>query len=96
VIYKPHPEELRDPPYFKTPIPVSNPQIWNTHKEIWAQNEIMLILDVWWFKNPTPVELRDPPYFKTPIPVSNPQIWNTHKEIWAQNEIMLILDVGWF
>jgi hypothetical protein len=36
----------------------------NTHKEIWDQNEIVLILDVWWFNNPAPVELRDPPAWK--------------------------------
>ena len=56
----------------------------------------MLILDVWWFKNPAPVELWGPPYFKTPIPPSNPQILNTYREIFIQNEIMLILDVWWF
>jgi hypothetical protein len=39
--------ELRGLPRFKTPIPHSNPQILNTHKEIWVRNEIRLILDVW-------------------------------------------------
>jgi hypothetical protein len=53
--------ELRGPPCLKTPIPHSNPQILNTHKEIWGQNEIGLILDVWWFNNPASVDLRDPP-----------------------------------
>jgi hypothetical protein len=38
--------ELRDPPRLRTPIPHSNPQISNTHKEIWVQNELVLILDV--------------------------------------------------
>jgi hypothetical protein len=77
----------------KTPIPPSNPQILNTHKEIWDQNEVGLILDVWGINNPTPVEFRGPPHLKTPIPHSNPQILNTHKENWNQNEVGLILDV---
>ncbi len=34
-------------PHFKIPSPPSNPQILNTHKEISAQNEMMLNLDVW-------------------------------------------------
>jgi hypothetical protein len=38
--------ELRDPPHLKTPIPHSNPQILNTHKEILINNKIALILDV--------------------------------------------------
>jgi hypothetical protein len=80
----------------ETPIPPSNPQILKTHIEFWDQNEIGLILDVWWFKNPTLVELRDSPHLETPIPPSNPQILNTHKEIWDQNEVGLILDVWWF
>jgi hypothetical protein len=29
-----------------TPIPPSNPQILNTHKQIFIQNEFILILDV--------------------------------------------------
>jgi hypothetical protein len=62
------------PPCLKTPIPPSNPRILNTHNEIWDQNEIALILDVWWFNNPGPVELRDLPRLKTPIPPSNPRI----------------------
>jgi hypothetical protein len=82
--------ELRGPPRLKTPIPPSNPQILNTHKEIWDQNEIGLILDVWWFNNPALVELRGSPRLKIPIPPSNPQILNNHKEIWDQNEIGLI------
>ena len=40
--------------YFKIPSPPSNLQILNTHKEISAQNEIMLDLDVWWFRIPAP------------------------------------------
>ena len=79
-----------------SPIPPSKLQILNTHKEIWDQNEILLILDDWWFDNPALVELKGPPHFKIPIPPSNPQILNTHREIWDQNEIMLILDVWWF
>jgi hypothetical protein len=31
----------------RTPIPPSNSQILKTHKEIWIQNELLLILDVW-------------------------------------------------
>jgi hypothetical protein len=73
--------ELRGPPRLRTPIPPSNPQISNTHKKISIKNELVLILDVWWFKNPAPVELRGPPYFRIPIPPSNPQILNTHKEM---------------
>jgi hypothetical protein len=38
--------ELRGLPRFKTPIPHSNPQILNTHKEILINNKIILILDV--------------------------------------------------
>jgi hypothetical protein len=73
--------ELRDSARLKTPIPPSNPRILNTHKEIWDQNEIGLILEVWWFNNPTLVELRGSPRLETPIPPSNPQILNTHKKI---------------
>ena len=79
-------------PCFKIPIPPLNPQIVNTYTEIWDQNEIMLILDVWWFNNPAQVELRDPSYVKTP----SLQILNTPIESWDQNEIVLILDVWWF
>jgi hypothetical protein len=39
--------DFRDSLYLKTPIPPSNPQSLNTHKEIWDQKEIGLILDVW-------------------------------------------------
>jgi hypothetical protein len=60
----PAPVELRDSLRLKTPIPPSNPQILNTHKEIWDQNEIGLILDVGWFNIPAPVELRGPPAWK--------------------------------
>jgi hypothetical protein len=88
--------ELRDLPPLQTSIPPSNPQILNTLKEIWDQDEIGLILDVWWFNIPAPVELRGPPRLKTPIPPSNPQILNTYEEIWDQNEVGLILDVWWF
>jgi hypothetical protein len=73
--------ELRGPPRLKTPIPPSDPQILNTHKEIFFQIEFILILDVWWFNNPAPVELRGPPRLKTPIPPWNPQILDTYKEI---------------
>jgi hypothetical protein len=52
------------PPSLKTPIPHSNPLILNTHKEIWGQNEVGLILDVWWFNIPTSMELRGPPAWK--------------------------------
>jgi hypothetical protein len=69
------------PPCLKTPIPPSNPLILNTHKEIWDQNKVGLILDVRWFNNPAPVELRGFPCLETPIPPSNPQILNTHEEI---------------
>jgi hypothetical protein len=48
-------------PRFETPIPPSNPQILNTHNESWDQNEIGIILDVWWFNNPALVELRGSP-----------------------------------
>jgi hypothetical protein len=81
------------PPRLKTPIPPSNPLILNTHKEIWDQNEIGLILDVWWSNIPASVELRGSPCLKTPIPPSNSQILNTYEEIVDQNEIGLILDV---
>jgi hypothetical protein len=73
--------ELRDPPRLKPPIPPSNPLILHTHKEICDQNEVGLILDVWWFNNPVPMELRGSPRLETPIPPSNPQILNTYKEI---------------
>jgi hypothetical protein len=56
--------DLTGPPQFKTPIPHPNPQIKKTHKRIWVQNEIRLILDVWWFNNPALVELKDPPAWK--------------------------------
>jgi hypothetical protein len=85
--------ELRGPPRLKTPIPPSNPQILNTHKEILIQIEFILILDVWQFNNPALMELRGPPRLRTPIPPSNPQILNTHKEILIQIEFILILDV---
>jgi hypothetical protein len=52
--------ELRDPPRLGTPIPPSNPWILNTHKEIFIQNNLTLILDVWWFNHPALVELRGP------------------------------------
>jgi hypothetical protein len=39
--------DLTGPPRFKTPIPHPNPRIKKTHKGIWVQNEIRLILDVW-------------------------------------------------
>jgi hypothetical protein len=39
--------ELRSLLGLRTPIPPSNPQISNTHKKIWVQNELVLILDVW-------------------------------------------------
>jgi hypothetical protein len=85
--------ELRSSPRLETLIPPSNPQILNIHKEIWDQNEIGLILDIWRFNIPAPMELRDPRCLKTPIPPSNPQILNIHKEIWDQNEVRQILDV---
>jgi hypothetical protein len=88
--------ELRGPPWLRTPIPPSNPQSLNTHKDIFIQIKFMLILDVWWFNNPAPVELRGPPRLKIPIPPSNFQILNTYKEILIKNAIGLILDVGWF
>jgi hypothetical protein len=31
----------------KTPIPPSNPQVLNTHKEILINNEIRIFLDIW-------------------------------------------------
>jgi hypothetical protein len=88
--------ELRDPPCLETPIPPSNPQILNTHKEIFIQIELTLILDVSWFNNPASVELRGPPCLGTPIPPSNPRSSYTHKEFLVQNEIGLFLDVWWF
>ena len=45
-------------------IPPWNPQILNTHKEIWPQIKIMLILDVSWFKNPRPVTENPNPTLK--------------------------------
>jgi hypothetical protein len=39
--------ELRGPLRLKTPIPHTNPQNLNTHKEILINNEIRLFLDVW-------------------------------------------------
>jgi hypothetical protein len=39
--------ELRGFPRLETPIPPSNPRILRIHKEIWDQNEVGLILDVW-------------------------------------------------
>jgi hypothetical protein len=57
----PAPVELRGPPHLRTPIPPSNSQILNTHKEIFIQIKFILILDVWGFNNPAPVELRGPP-----------------------------------
>jgi hypothetical protein len=88
--------ELRDPSRLKTPIPPSNPRILRTHNEIWNQNKVRLILDVWWFNIPGPVELSGPPCLETPIPPSYPQILNNHKEIYDHNEVGLILDVWWF
>ena len=38
-------------PYFKIPIPPSNPQILNTHKQILIHIEFILILDVGWFES---------------------------------------------
>jgi hypothetical protein len=58
--------ELRGPLRLKTPIPPSNPQILNTHKEIWDQNELVVILDVWWFNIPTLMEWRGPPPLENP------------------------------
>jgi hypothetical protein len=63
---------------------------------MWDQNEVWVILDVWWFNIPAPVEWRGPPRLKTPIQHSNPRILRTHNEIWDQNEVGLILDVWWF
>ena len=37
-------------PELKIPLPPWKPQILNDHEEMWPQDEIMLILDVWWFK----------------------------------------------
>jgi hypothetical protein len=65
--------ELRGSPRLKTPIPPSNPQILNTHKEIWDQIEIKLILDVWWFNIPAPVELRGPPAWKPQFHIQTPE-----------------------
>jgi hypothetical protein len=39
--------ELRGPPCLGTRIPPSNPQMLNTLKQIFIQNEFILILDVW-------------------------------------------------
>jgi hypothetical protein len=60
------------PHEMETWIPLSNPWILNTHKEIFIQIEFTLILDVWWFNNSTLMELRGPPSFGTPIPPSKP------------------------
>jgi hypothetical protein len=84
--------KLRGPPRLRTPIPPSNSQILNTHKEIFIQIKYILILDVWWFNNPAPVELRGPPRLRIPIPPSNSQILNTHKEIFIQIKFIVILD----
>jgi hypothetical protein len=47
VISQPHPGGIKGFPRFKTPIPPSNPQVLNTHKEILINNKIRLFLDVW-------------------------------------------------
>ena len=96
MIWQPSPGGIKGPPRFKIPIPPSNPQILNTYKETWDQNEIMLILDVWWFDNPAPVELKGLPTSKPKFRLETCKILNTHKEILVQNEIMLILDIWWF
>jgi hypothetical protein len=41
------PVELRGRPCLGTPIPPSSPQSLNTLKQIFIQNEFILILDVW-------------------------------------------------
>jgi hypothetical protein len=64
---------MKGVPHSKTPIPHSNPQILNTHTEIWDQNEIGLILDVWWFNIPAPVELRGPPTWKPQFRIQIPE-----------------------
>jgi hypothetical protein len=48
--------ELKGPPRLGTPIPPLNPRILNTYKHIFIQNDLTLILDVWWFNNPAPVD----------------------------------------
>jgi hypothetical protein len=77
----PHPVELRGPPRLKIPIPPSNPQILNTHKEIWDQNELRLILDVWWLNNPAPVELRGPPALKHHFRIQTPKFYEPRTKI---------------
>jgi hypothetical protein len=88
--------ELRGPPHLRTPIPPSNSQILNTHKEIFIRIKFILILEVWWFNNPALVELRGPLRLKILIPPWNFQILNTYKEDLIKNATGLILDVGWF
>ena len=83
-------------PHAQGPIPPSNPRIFNTHKQIFIQNEFILILDVWWFNNPALVELRGPPCLGTLVPPSNPRILNIHKQIFIQIKFILILDIWWF
>jgi hypothetical protein len=56
--------ELRGSPRLKTPIPPSNPQILNIHKEVLINNKIRVFLYVRWFHNPALVELRDSPASK--------------------------------
>jgi hypothetical protein len=79
--------ELWGPLRIETPIPPSNPRILNTHKEIWDQNEIGLILDVWWFNIPAPMELKGPPRLKTPIPHSNPRILKPTKKFGTKTKL---------
>jgi hypothetical protein len=79
--------ELRDPTRFKTPIPHSNPQILNTHKEILINNEIILFLDIWWFINPAPVDLSGPPRFKTPIPIQTLKLKKPTKEFGSKTKL---------
>jgi hypothetical protein len=43
--------ELRGPPCLGTQVPPSNPRILNTYKQIFIQNEFILILDVGWFES---------------------------------------------
>ena len=71
--------DSKTPPLTKIPIPPSNLQILNNHLEIWVQNEIMQILDVWWFKNLAPLQNPNstfkPTNFKQPLRKLGPK-WN--------------------
>jgi hypothetical protein len=74
--------ELRGPPHLETPIPPSNPQILNTYKQIFIQNDLTLILDVWWFESWYIPQALEIPIFA----------WrNTPTKINEQNTVLVVL-----